>query len=108
MVREAILELMDRFKLDALVHPFKSVPPEPFFVNQPERDNPVSSITGLPAILVPAGYTEDQNGPISIEFLGRPFSEPILFRLAYGYEQISRIRKPADEVPALPGEVFNY
>lgn len=108
MVLEAILEVMDRYKLDALVHPFKSVPPERFGERQDEKDNPVSSITGLPALLVPAGYTSAENGPIAIEFLGRPFSEPVLFQLAYGYEQASQMRKPAPTVPPLEGEKIRF
>jgi Asp-tRNA(Asn)/Glu-tRNA(Gln) amidotransferase A subunit family amidase len=104
----AVVELMDKYRLDALVHPFKSVPPEPHAERQAEKDNPLSSVTGLPAVLVPAGYTRAVNGPISIEFLGRPFAEPELFGLAYAYEQISRNRKTPPTTPPLPGEQFEY
>jgi amidase len=65
-------------------------------------------VTGLPAVLVPAGYTKKENGPIAIEFLGRPFSEPTLFKVAYAYEQISKNRVTPPSVPALPGERFSY
>lgn len=107
-LKEAVLELMAKYRLDALVYPFKSVPPEPHMDKGVEKDNPFSSITGLPAVLVPAGYTKNENGPIAIEFLGKPFSEPTLFKLAYAYEQISKNRKLPDSVPALPGERFSY
>ncbi len=107
-LRAAIIEVMDRYKLDALVHPFKSVPPEGHLDRGAEKDNPVSSVTGLPAVLVPAGYTAKENGPIAIEFLGRPYAEPVLFRLAYAYEQLSHNRKTPPTTAALPGERFDY
>ncbi len=41
----------------------------------------ISSVTGLPAIVVPSAV--DRDGlPIGLEFLGRPFSEPTLIRVA--------------------------
>lgn len=107
-LRDAIIAVMDKYKLDALVHPFKSLPPEGHKERVDEKDNPVSSVTGLPAVLVPAGYTQKENGPIAIEFLGRPYAEPVLFRLAYAYEQISHNRKVPPTTPALPGERFDY
>ncbi|HEY1110377.1 MAG TPA: amidase family protein, partial [Opitutaceae bacterium] len=108
-LRAAAIELMDKYRLDALVHPFKTLPPEPHISERStERDNPFSSITGLPAVLVPAGYTEKENGPIALEFLGRPYSEPVLFRLAYAYEQLGPVRKMPPTTPALPGETFTY
>jgi Asp-tRNA(Asn)/Glu-tRNA(Gln) amidotransferase A subunit family amidase len=107
-LRDAVVALMDKYRLDIVVHPFKSLPPPPHLERAVEQDNPLSSVTGLPAILVPAGYTKKENGPIAIELLGRPFSEPTLFRLAYAYEQISRNRKTPASVPPLPGEHFSY
>jgi Asp-tRNA(Asn)/Glu-tRNA(Gln) amidotransferase A subunit family amidase len=108
-LKAAVIELMDKYRLDALVHPFKSLPPERHLdENVREKDNPLSSVTGLPALLVPAGYTRVENGPIALEILGRPFAEPTLFKLAYAYEQVSHARKPAPTTPPLPGERFEY
>jgi amidase len=73
-----------------------------------DQDNPLSSVTGLPALLVPAGYTRNENGPIAIEFLGRPWSEPTLFRVGYAYEQLSKNRQQPAATPSLPGERFDY
>jgi amidase len=107
-VKAALLELMDKYRLDAVVHPFKTLPPPPHLERGGDQDNNFSSITGLPALLVPAGYIEKSNGPIAIEFLGRPWSEPTLFKLAYAYEQRSQNRKNPPTTPALPGEKFDY
>ncbi len=109
VLRQAAIDLMDKYRLDALVYPFKSLPPEPHLAERvPEKDNPFSSVTGLPAVLVPAGYTKKENGPIAVEFLGRPFAEPTLFALAYAYEQATKNRKAPPTTPALPGESFTY
>ncbi len=108
-LRDAAVALMDRYRLDALVYPFKSLPPEPHLAeNNREKDNPFSSVTGLPAVLVPAGYTAKENGPIALEILGRPFSEPTLFGLAYAFEQLAKVHKLPPTTPPLPGERFDY
>jgi len=108
-LRDAAIALMDRYRLDALVYPFKSLPPEPHLAeSNREKDNPFSSVTGLPAVLVPAGYTARENGPIALEILGRPFSEPTLFALAYSFEQVTKLRRPPPATPPLPGERFEY
>lgn len=41
---------------------------------------------GYPSITVPAGYTSEGE-PVGITFTGRAFSEPLLFKVAYVYEQ---------------------
>ncbi len=44
--------------------------------------------TGLPAISVPCGFNQ-QGLPIGVQFVGRPFDEGLLFRVAQGYERVS-------------------
>jgi Asp-tRNA(Asn)/Glu-tRNA(Gln) amidotransferase A subunit family amidase len=103
-VRRVIVELMDRWQVDALVYPFKALTAPPLGTgDRGPRDNPVSAITGLPAIVVPAGVAAD-GLPISIEFLGRPFSERRLVELAHAYEQTTRHRIVPKTTPPLPGE----
>ena len=107
-LRRALVELMDRHGVDLLAHPFKSLtaPPIGTADNGP-RDNPVSSATGLPAVVVPAGVGPD-GLPLAIELLGRPFSEARLIAIAHAYERASRRRVPPPTTPHLPGEVFTY
>lgn len=107
-MRAAVLELMQKFRLDALVHPFRSVPPNKHLEPYPESDNSFSSVSGLPAVVVPAGYTKESNGPIALEFLGAPYSEPTLFKLAYALEQNAKLRRLPPTTPSLPGERFDY
>jgi amidase len=101
-------DLMKKHRLDALVYPFRSVPPPKHMEQQVEADNSFSSVSGMPAIVMPAGYTSETNGPIAIEFLGMPFSEPTLFKFAFAFEQGAKLRKLPPTTPALPGESFTY
>ena len=107
-IRKLIIDLMDKHEIDALVHPYKSLGAPLIGTNdRGPRDNPVSAVTGLPAIVVPAGVNSE-GLPISIEFLGRPFSERTLIRLAHAYERKSQKRVAPTTTPSLPGEVFTY
>ena len=51
-----------------------------------------SPISGYPSIIVPAGY-DDENMPFGITFIGRPFTEPLLIKAAYAFEQVMQARK---------------
>ena len=51
-----------------------------------------SPISGYPSIIVPAGYSSD-NMPFGITFVGRPFSEPVLIKAAYAFEQATKARR---------------
>ena len=63
----------------------------------------LSPVLAFPALTVPAGFTTD-GMPVGLEFVARPYAEPMLFRLGYAYEQGTRHRKPPATTPALPGE----
>ncbi|MCI0859634.1 MAG: aspartyl/glutamyl-tRNA amidotransferase subunit A [Chloroflexi bacterium] len=54
-----------------------------------------SNATGLPAMSVPCGFTQ-AGLPIGVQLIGRPFEEPLLLRVAHGYEAVSpsRGRRP--------------
>ena len=67
--------------------------------------------TVVPAIVVPGGFTAD-GLPVGVEMLGRAWSEPLLIRLAYAYEQATKLRRAPSEVnPAswrcVPGPRYN-
>jgi Asp-tRNA(Asn)/Glu-tRNA(Gln) amidotransferase A subunit family amidase len=91
-----------------LVYPFKSLgAPLVGDGDRGPRDNPLSSVTGLPAMVVPAGVTKE-GLPIAIELLGRPFGEPALIRVASAYENVTHARVAPSTTPHLPGETFVY
>lgn len=122
-LREAVVALMDRFALDALVFPYKTLPARELNRREPDEDpindvvrsgdrvgatdNYLSSMTGLPGLVVPMGYMKD-GAPLALEFLGRPFSEPTLIKLASGFEAQTKHRKAPRSTPSLPGERFEY
>jgi Asp-tRNA(Asn)/Glu-tRNA(Gln) amidotransferase A subunit family amidase len=103
-LRAAVLRVMDRLKLDALVYPTWSNPPRLIGdLNTPHGDNSqlFSPSTGWPAIQVPMGYTRGGVLPAGLTFFGRAWSEPTLIRLAYAYEQATHHRRPPTTTPPL-------
>lgn len=62
----------------------------------------LSPITGFPALTVPGGFTPD-GLPVGIEFLGRPFTEAMLLRFGYTFEQGTGYRRPPESAPPLDG-----
>lgn len=52
----------------------------------------IAAIAGYPSIIVPAGFTSNGTAE-GITFIGRPFSEEILLKLAYVYEQATKKRQ---------------
>ncbi len=51
----------------------------------------VAALAGYPLVSVPAGFTFDL--PVGITFLGRAYSEPTLIKLAYAFEQATKVRR---------------
>ena len=49
----------------------------------------------------PATATAPIGVPVGLELLGPEWSEPVLFKLAYAFEQATRVRKPPASTPPL-------
>jgi Asp-tRNA(Asn)/Glu-tRNA(Gln) amidotransferase A subunit family amidase len=119
MYIDLIGDTMKRFELDVLVQPFNAQPPPALSgpdggERRAARDpsdtfggNTLTSSLGLPAVVVPGGYTSN-NLPIAIQFFGKPFDDLKVLKAAYGYEQVSKRRKTPSSTPPLPGEKFEY
>jgi Asp-tRNA(Asn)/Glu-tRNA(Gln) amidotransferase A subunit family amidase len=107
-LRDAVTELMQKFDLDAVVLPYRSLPPPAGSdTSAPDDTNTLTSTTGLPAVIMPGGYTKD-NLPVGIQFVSKPFDDLVLLQVAQGYEQASKRRKSPAITPALAGETFSY
>jgi amidase len=100
----AVTKAMDDLKLDALVYPTWSQPPQMIgSTSQQAGDNSqtFSPTSGFPAINVPMGYTRDNTLPIGMTILGRAWSEATLFKLAYAYQQATHHRRPPASTPPI-------
>jgi len=95
-----VLKVMADNKLDAIVH--KSIEHQPTLIrdgiNPPHvnhRGAPHLNtfLLFVPTIAVPAGFTRD-NLPAGISFLGRPYDDGNMIKLAYAYEQATHHRRP--------------
>jgi amidase len=103
---EGIDLVMDKFKLDALVAPTGG----PAWLTDLITGDHVAggsssaaAVAGYPNINVTAGYLWGL--PVGISFFGRAWSEPILLKIAYSFEQLTKARQkprflPTIEVPA--------
>jgi amidase len=69
----------------------------------------IAAKAGYPSVQVPAGFVGGVGGrdtpdyPLGATFTGRAWSEPLLLRLAYAYEQASQGRRMPPGLPALAG-----
>lgn len=110
-LREAVIALLDRYELDALIFPHKLHGPLKIGPRQDaERQytaNQLSPNTGLPSFIVPMGFTP-QGLPVGLEIMGRPWSEPTLIKLASGFEAVTKNRRVPASTPALAGERLEY
>jgi amidase len=112
-VSKTVADRIAELQLDAVVHPYQNAPPTPWdtskdkYAGTTARTNNLTSATGLPGVIMPAGYTA-ANLPIALQFVTQPFKDLELLQVAYGYEQASKRRVPPALTPALPGEKFTY
>jgi Asp-tRNA(Asn)/Glu-tRNA(Gln) amidotransferase A subunit family amidase len=107
-IQSALIATMERARVDALVYPVKSLgAPMIGSADDGPRDNSISAVTGLPAVVIPVGFN-DEGLPLAIELLGRPFSESRLIALAEAVERALQARVSPKTTPHLPGDRFSY
>ena len=88
-------KVMDDNHLDAIVGPTGGPAWKTDLVNGDHfmvGCSSIAAISGYPNITVPMGFI--QGLPVGISFFGRAWSEPLLIRMAYDFEQGTRARKP--------------
>jgi amidase len=87
--------VMTKFRLDAIVAPTGSPAWPTDLVNGDHflgASSTPAAVAGYPSITVPAGFAFGL--PVGVSFIGRPWSEAKLIRLAYSYEQATKHRRP--------------
>jgi amidase len=100
---EGIDALMDKFQLDAIVAPTAGPACLTDLLNGDHftgGSSNAAAVAGYPNINVPAGFLDGM--PVGISFFGRAWSEPKLIKIAYGFEQMTKARKPPQFLPTLP------
>jgi Asp-tRNA(Asn)/Glu-tRNA(Gln) amidotransferase A subunit family amidase len=105
-LRQAVMTLIAANHLDAVLYPHQRRLVVPIGEEQVDRNGVLSNGTGFPAITFPGGFsapTASAPGgvPIGLELLGPEWSEPVLFRLAYAYQEGAGARRPPASTPAL-------
>ncbi len=121
-VQTLLTQCMAEQQLDALVAPMSTVPPRKLLAPREPASNGRTAIgwsmfgqQGFPVITVPAGFTtavwdrERVGGetrligplparlPVGVDFIARPFAEPLLFRIAAAYEAATKHRRPPED-----------
>ena len=91
--------------LDAIVHKAVEHTPtlirdgvNPPYVDQRGAPHLNTFLTFVPSVVVPAGFTST-GLPAGITFLGRPYEDASMLRLAYAYEQATKKRVPPKVTP---------
>ena len=121
-VQQIVLLAMEDMKLDAMITPTGNIPPyilgrplEPTLNGRGPSIWSFLGTQGFPQLGMPAGFTtkvydrvRDSSAPggtrlteptparlpLSVMFFGRPFGEPVLFRIASAYEDATHHRQP--------------
>ena len=94
--------VMDKNHLDALIAPTGG----PAWVTDLANgdhftggSSNAAAVAGYPNINVPAGFVFGL--PVGVSFFGRAWSEPTLIKIAYAFEQLTKVRKPPRFLPTM-------
>jgi amidase len=100
---EGIDAVAAKYKLDAIVAPTSGPAWLIDYVNGDSEVGGCSSaaaVAGYPHITVPAGLVRGL--PVGVSFFGPAWSEPVLLKLAYAYEQLTRMRRAPRFLTTIP------
>lgn len=99
------LAVMADHNLDAIVHKAVEHTPtlikdgvNPPFTDQKGAPHINTFLIFVPSVVVPAGFTSDDR-PAGITFLGRPYDDANMLKLAYAYEQATNHRRAPASTP---------
>lgn len=100
--KEGIDAVMDQHRLDAIIAPTSGPAGTIDYLYGDRGEGGSSSpaaVAGYPSITVPAG--QHTGLPIGLSFFGRAWSEGMLIKLAYAFEQHTRARRAPRFVPTI-------
>jgi amidase len=124
-MRAHMMELLQHWQLDAVIFPHETKPARTIAEAAPDKGetavpggqgagnrtpgsgNRLSTVTGLPTIVVPIGFNTD-GVSVGLEFLGKLYDEPTVIRLAYAFEQAAPHRQLPATTPLLGIEKITY
>ncbi len=98
--REYVEQRLDSLELDVFLYPVDAFGPAR--TTAVASNCAISTVTGLPAMVIAAGHASD-GMPIGMQLLGRRFSESSLLAMAYAFEQATQLRR----TPILRGPPSN-
>lgn len=104
VAQKALDNLFTENQLDALVAPTNGPAWKTDYLNGDHFKGGSSSpaaVSGYPSITVPAGFINEL--PIGISFIGKDWSESTLIKIAYSFEQKTKIRKKPKFISSLEG-----
>ncbi|MBV9304617.1 MAG: amidase [Acidobacteriaceae bacterium] len=99
---QGIDAVLQQYNLDALVAPTGSPAWPTDLINSDHfigASSFYAAMAGYPIVNVPAGFAFGL--PVGLSFMGTAFSEPVLIRLAYAFEQATKVRQAPKFVPIL-------
>ena len=99
-LRAAVTATLEEHRVDALAYPTLRRKPALIGEAQGGTNCQLSATTGLPAIAMPAGFSND-GLPIALELLGGAWEEAKLLKYAYSWEQATKPRKSPFSTPPL-------
>ena len=103
MLRDALVDVISRHRLDALLLPHSLVGASRVGESRVDGTNSLASHAGLPSVVVPAGHTA-AGLPIAAQLIARPYAETTLLQLAHLLDQAAGAVTLPATTPPLPGE----
>jgi len=100
------MKMMADHQLDAIIYPHQT-----YLVSKVGKGGMGSNglyiaLLGFPSIAVPVGFSRPTQEaplgvPIGMEIVGRPWTDSLLIKLAYAFEQATKWRRPPSSTPPL-------
>ena len=99
-LHQTVLAVLDEYRLNAMVYPTLRRKAARIPDAQAGSNCQLSAHSGLPALGVPAGFTDD-GVPVGMDLLGRDFGDAELLSIGFSLEPLLKLRRPPFSTPAL-------